>query len=148
MDKEPVYFEVGDTVYHWRWGKGIVEQPPPRKAIMYDLRVKFEDGVIRWFNTIGQSALDDNAMSTLSQTPYDFIKGGFTLKPKVIVPKIEKGTLVYIKFHSYNLWDMRYFSHFDKDGNMYVFNNQLKEAEIKNTSKVTVYSLTNPLEEK
>lgn len=143
MDKEPVYFEVGDTVYHWRWGKGIVETPPARKAIMYDLRVKFEDGIVRWFNKKALNSLDGDSIPTLSQTPYDFVNGGFTLKPKVFIPMLKEGTLVYIKFYNSDMWHIRYFSHFDENGNMFVFNNQQK-SNIK-TSQVNQYSLTNPL---
>ncbi len=131
MNKEPVYFEVGDTVYHWNLGEGEVRAISGQYiSIKFSTRIRtyYKDGTER---RMGKPVI--------SQTPYDFVNGGFTLKPKL--PKIEKGTLVYVRIVSE--WIMRYFSHYAEGGKgIHCFDCQTKSGC---TSLWFIYSLTNPL---
>lgn len=142
IDDTPSQYEVGMTVYDYKYGKGLV------KSIDYGLNgceefpveVDF-GGHSEFYTKNGQYISADDREPTLSLTPYDLVNGGATFptfKPKL--PEIEKGTLVYVK--DSGTWQMRFFSHFDEDEGIHCFVDQKKEGSTKPWRE---YSLTNPL---
>ena len=110
-------FRVGDKVYHWKYGWGIVTK---KCSDDYGIEVKLHD-FTEDFTTDGRVWL--NEAPTLSFTEYDLIKGGFSQerpkrKPKPKLPA--KGTVVYSRVFSDHHWiwvtcfylDYNYLNHF------------------------------------
>jgi len=138
--KNKEIFKVGDTVYHWQYGKGEVVNI--YKNNNYPVRVHF-DGVKDSFTKDGRRLVD--LLPTISFTPYDLVNGGFSQERPL--PDIEVDTLVYVRCMGGD-WRMRYFSHFGEGGKMYCFDWQQKSTETRYESCWEEWSLTNPLEEK
>lgn len=136
--KNKEIFKVGDTVYHWEYGKGVVSIIDD--DVVYPMVVSFEKNEIIFTRN---GALKPGGTPLLSFTPYDFIKGGFSQERPL--PDIEVDTLVYVKNGSE--WIMRYFSHFE-DGYIFCFIGQGKRDDTRYSTPFIEWSLTNPLEEK
>lgn len=137
--KNKEIFKVGDTVYHYEHGKGQV-------IILYKVRyypviVDF-DGFLVSFTKDGAKFVGNPP--TLSFTPYDLVNGGFSQERPL--PDIEVDTLVYVRDSVE--WFMRYFSHFNKDGDACCFHGQQKSTDTELTLTWAEWSLTKPLEEK
>lgn len=127
-------FKVGDTVYHYNYGKGVVSSIGD--DTVSPIVVSFEkekDEVIFTHTTL------------LSFTPYDLVNGGFSQERPL--PDIEVDTLVYVRFAGEE-WRMRHFSHFDEDGVIRCFDCQKKSADSAPTVTWGEWSLTNPLDKK
>lgn len=138
--KNKEIFKVGDTVYHWQYGKGEVESIPERDNYIV---VEFGGGAV--YFTIDGRQLGSH-FPTLSFTPYDIVNGGFSQERPL--PDIEVDTLVYVRGKIIEEWKMRFFSHFNEDGDIYCFDWQQKSTDTKLTTTWPEWSLTNPLEEK
>lgn len=143
---EKTIFKVGDEVYYHNNNSGLIKGKVTNiigswENISHPIVVNFENGRQGNFDEIGR--IYGESIPTLSFAPYDFVNGGFT--QEMPLPKIEVDTLVYVKFHAYDNWCMRFFSHF-KNGKMYVFRDQLKSTETEEEIEVLEWSLTNPLE--
>lgn len=134
-------FKVGDTVYHYEYGKGRVVRL--EKYAHYPVRVDF-DGILKSFTRDGRQTV--HCFPTISFTPYDLVNGGFSQERPL--PKIEVDTLVYVTGVLRKDWVMRYFSHFDENGIIYCFVNQKKSTDTTGAMAWHFWSLTNPLEEK
>ena len=74
-------YQVGDTVYHWRYGKGEV------LVSERNVRVDFEKGINRCFTADGRYDTEEPS-PTLSFTPYDLANGGFSQERPKPEPKI------------------------------------------------------------
>lgn len=120
-------FKVRDTVYHFNYGKGEV-------IAVYEttLTVKFEN--IDMARTFGK----EGGENTLSFEPYDLVNGGFSTVRKL--PRIELGEPLFVKGAT-DIWELRFFSHFGSNGEIYTFANQKPEGS---TVSWLEYSLTNP----
>lgn len=132
-------FKVGDTVYHWKHGKGVVKSID--KEILFPILVDFKSWEIIF---TPNGALEPGGTPLLSFTPYDFINGGFSQERPL--PDIEVDTLVYVK--DGNECVMRYFAHFGSRGEVYCFIHQKKSNETTLKDSYVDWSLTNHLEEK
>lgn len=137
--KNKKIFKIGDTVYHYKYGKGKVIRSDEGES--YPVTVDFYR-VRTYFTRDGRQRID--TPPTLSFTPYDLVNGGFSQEKPL--PDIEVDTLVYV--NDGDGWVMRYFSHFGKDGKIYCFGNQQKSTETGFSMDWSEWSLTNPLEEK
>ena len=137
--KNKEIFKVGDTVYHWQYGKGEVENIYEDNNYVV---VDFDGGAVH-FTKDGRQL--GSHFPTLSFTPYDLVNGGFSQERPL--PDIEVDTLVYVRFAG-GEWRMRYFSHFSGNGCIRCFNDQKKSTDTKFFSIWDEWSLTNPLEEK
>lgn len=132
---EKIYYKIGQTVYHFKFGEGIVQSIDPHE--LYQIDVKFND-YNHSFTLEGAYTLEES--STLSHTPYDLVNGGFTRKELIIHPDIAVDTPVLVR-NSEERWHLRYFSHFDKEDNIFCFNNQFKSVDTKLTSGWDEYKL-------
>lgn len=130
---------VGDSVFDARydWGKVIAVDTGRQYGVTvryirsdgeYDIRYR-HDG------TDGAS----ERLSLLSYTKYTL--QGFTKKRPL--PTIAMNTLVYVLAN--NEWLMRFFSHFDCNGNLYYFQEQVP-GSIEGDGAIKAYrwQLTNP----
>lgn len=133
-------FKVGDTVYQWQYGKGEVSKTYDGGD--FPIVVKFDSGLITTFTVDGRYSTGQQP--PLSFTPYDLVNGGFSQERPL--PDIEVGALVYVR--DGQVWEMRYFSHFDKNGDIRCFHGQRKSTDNAPTLTWSEWSLTNPLEEK
>lgn len=132
-------FKVGDTVYHLLHGAGKVTEVV--SSATYPIIVQFS-GCEDSFTEDGRQSEDHPP--TLSFTPYDFVNGGFSQERPI--PDIEVDTLVYVRDRGE--WNIRYFSHFGKDGYIHCFYGQKKSKDNPLPVRWMEWSLTNPLEEK
>src|SRR5690554_1833175 len=114
--KNKEIFKVGDTVYHWEYGKGVVSIIDD--DVVYPMVVSFEKNEIIFTRN---GALEHGGTPLLSFTPYDLVNGGFSQERPL--PDIEVDTLVYVRDKGIG-WHMRYFSHFDEEGIIQCFENQ------------------------
>ena len=136
--KNKEIFKVGDTVYHYEYGKGMVVRL--EEDAHYPVRVDF-DGVLKSFTKDGRQIVC--CFPTLSFTPYDLVNGGFSQERPL--PDIEVDTLVYVRCAGGD-WRMRYFSRFSEDGYIRCFNDQKKSTDSAPTVTWDEWSLINPLE--
>ena len=133
-------FNVDDTVYHWKFGKGVVINDEDNILSSLPVTVKFDDFDDEFcFTSDGRNSLKEPP--TLSFTPYDFVKGGFSQQRPLKVD-----TLIYVRDSPDEEWYMLFFSHFDESGILYAFDFQRRSTD-KNatTSSWNEYRLTNPL---
>ena len=139
--KDESIFKVGDRVYCGiikRWG--VVEEIN-YEDLIWRIRINFGDFKYIYTNS-GSRAL--GYTPSLSFTEYDFVNGGFSqVRP---LPKIEKDTLVYV--NKSGIWLMRYFAGFTKEGDVEVYDWQMKSHNMMSTTIYREWSLTNPLEQK
>ena len=136
-------FKVGDRVYDGimkLWGT-VKEIDEIYSSTTYPITVLFDNDYYETYTHDGKRFVGQS--SVLSFTEYDLVNGGFSqTRP---LPIIKKDQLIYIKY-DYDLnWRMRFFSHIDKDGNIFCFVNQQKSTETSETFKVNEYSIENPL---
>lgn len=125
-------YRIGDNVYHWQFGKGQVIDITDVK---YPVQVNFE----LWGKCFTLNGCHfEHEEPTLSFTPYDLIKGGFSQeRPK---PEIEKGTPIWVKDSNSVVWSFGQFDMFDEDGKVWVLSiNRI------GTIPYQEYSLENPL---
>src|SRR5690606_11112146 len=108
--KNKEIFKVGDTVYHYDYGKGAVMNIYENNP--YPVIVRF-NGEEESFKKDGRQLW--HHPPTLSFTPYDLVNGGFSQERPL--PEIELDTLVYVRCMGGD-WRMRYFSHFGEGGKM------------------------------
>ena len=100
------------------------------------------DDSIQTYATDGKFRTEDE-FPVLSFTEYDLVNGGFSqVRP---LPKIAVDTPIFVRWSDERVWNIRYFSHFDKKGNAVCFRGQLKSIETTVTITWYEYSLTNPL---
>lgn len=86
-------FKVGDKVYHWKYGWGIIEKFLTSINENFPILVKFNSGR-ESFAIDGKYNLGD-PLPSLSFTEYDLVKGGFSQeRPKLELPKTD--TVVYL----------------------------------------------------
>lgn len=134
-------FKVGDRVYELdlNLGWGVVSYCIGSKR--YPLVVNFDNKRVSAYTSNGCMVQDDHAPS-LSFTEYNRVNGGFSqVRP---LPDIEIDTLVYVREKG-KVWEMRYFSHFGKDGMLFCFEMQKKSTGTADAVYWEEYSLTNPL---
>lgn len=129
-------FKTGDTVYHWKFGKGTIKNTESRRVPNYPIDVDFGFDNTLTFTQSGEYYTDEPP--TLSFNPYDLVNGGFSQERPL--PDIKEGDIVYVK-GSFDTWEMRFFSHFS-NGKLYTFQNQKKSGK---TIDWDEYSITNPL---
>ena len=128
-------FKVGDTVYVGT-DKGKITEI--HNEGVFPITILFCDGTVHHFTKYGRYRM--NQPIVLKHFPYE-------LEYKQIIPIIEKDTLVYVKIGSTDFWDMRYYSHHNRqEDKHYVFQVQLKSNDTDATIQVEEISLTNPLE--
>ena len=136
ITKEEIY-KVGDRVYDYKYGWGEVVSLSTR---IHPICVQFVKNSITYTNKGFFTKLDK--YPTLSFTEYDFINGGFSqVRPQ---PEIAVDTPIFVRSER-GIWYLRYFSHFNTDGQAVSFSRQLKSTETNDTSSWYEYSLTNPL---
>ena len=131
-------YKVGDRVYDYQFGWGEVVGLNTRN---YPICVQFVNNSYAYTN---EGFLNkSNKYPTLSFTEYDFINGGFSqVRP---FPGLAVDTPIFVRRKEGGNWYLRYFSHFNTDGQAVSFEGQLKSTETKDTSTWSEYSLTNPL---
>jgi hypothetical protein len=105
---EQTIFKVGDEVYDYDFGKGIIEEIS--EGGVYAILVQFK-GIKERFLSDGRFTRG-NKNPRLSFTPYDLVNGGFSQKRQVVLPK--RGQLVWVKLN--NGWECVYYSHTNDDG--------------------------------
>lgn len=126
-------YQVGDVVYHWKHGQGTIVEIKGEHS--FPIKVQFKEGFSTFTLDGAESHID--GMPTLSFTPYDFIKGGFSNQRP-----IRQGTVIYIK--DFKGWRVRIFSHFDYTGKLYYFENgRFEGCTLPCESQ---WSLKNPME--
>lgn len=133
-------FKINDRVYD-----GILQLWGTITAInissSYPITVDFGNAMTETYTIDGRRWM--YALPTLSFTFYDLVNSGFSqVRPQ---PEIKKDQLVYVRPEGYDVWEMRHFSHFDKDGKLHFFCGQQKSTETKRTYKAFEYSFKNPL---
>ena len=129
-------FKTGDRVFAIQFGWGLVT-----KTLLtsnYPLTVLFDSGYEDDFTLEGTLFIMD-INPTLSFTEYT-LEGFSQERPN---PYIAVDTLLWVRDE--DVWNLRYFSHFDKNGCATCFNVQKKSTETKDTQVWPEYSLTNPL---
>jgi hypothetical protein len=85
---------------------------------------------------------DSDVTPRLSFTPYEIEFKGFSQERPL--PNIEVDTVVYVRNGKTDLWDMRYFSHFEND-EMVTFINQENSTVTGKLHNWKYWSLENPL---
>jgi hypothetical protein len=117
-------FKVGDTLYHWKYGKMTV------------LYVASQIKHVRC--GVNSQEINFPCYDELSFTPYDLVSGGFSqVRP---TPNIEKGQLIWVKDSSDHLyWQLLPFEHFV---------NSFSTAVVAGGSYWDLYSITNPYDPK
>ena len=142
ITKEDIY-RIGDRVCDCfnKYGWGIVYNIDLYTTSTHPNSVKFDDS-IQTYTRDGRYTLTDE-LSVLSFTEYDLVNGGFSqVRPQ---PEIAVDTPIFVRRREGSNWYLRYFSHFNTDGQAVSFKGQLKSTETKYTSTWDEYSLTNPL---
>ena len=135
-------FKIGDKVYHFQYGWGVINAIRDNTSITYPIIVDFLYLKNVSFTLDGRFKFID-IYPSLSFTEYDFINGGFSQVR--LLPDIKKDQLIYVKSCEDGEWTMRYFSHFDKKGRIICFNAQKKSTEGYNIIAYPFYSIENPL---
>lgn len=141
ITNEEIY-KVGDRVYDYinMYGWGSVSKIV--NSVFHPLVVKFDTGSKVSYTGNGQM-FGSQKFPTLSFTEYDLVNGGFSqVRPQ---PEIAVDTPIFVRWSEEQLWNIRYFSHFDKKGNAVCFRGQLKSIETTVTNTWYEYSLENPL---
>ena len=132
-------YKVGDRVYDYKYGWGEVVSLSSTTD-NYPICVQFVDDSKTYTNE--GFFTNSNKCPTLSFTEYEFINGGFSqVRPQ---PEIAVDTPIFVR-NIHDEWRLRYFSHFNTDGQAVTFRIQFKSTEIKDTSTWDEYSLENPL---
>lgn len=87
VEKQQTIYKIGDVVFHWKYGKGVVE------SLVYDnyQEIRFK-GYRITFSKDGRLA--NESTPTLSFTPYNFIDGGFSQERPIELPDIGEQILV------------------------------------------------------
>ena len=98
---EQSIFKVGDEVYDYDFGKGVVEEIS--EGGVYAILVQFK-GIKERFLSDGRFT-KGNKNPRLSFTPYDLINGGFSQQRPIKLPK--RGQLVWVE--SCNSWKAKYY---------------------------------------
>jgi hypothetical protein len=78
-------FQIGDVVYHWKYGKGEVDNVNYNDV--YPVSVRF-DGKIDELSFTKDGRYDTNEEPSLSFTPYNFKDGGFCQERPKPEPKV------------------------------------------------------------
>jgi len=143
---EKTVFQINDNVYfilNQKIKNGKIIDIKQSKSV-YPILVETKDDGYFSFTNDGK-LLEGDKKPNLSFTPYEIKYEGFSQERPL--PDIKENTLIYVKLFNGGPWEMRYFSHFDKKGNCYVFLNQMKRLSnsLYDTISVSEYSLTNPL---
>lgn len=128
-------FKPGDTVYHWYYGEGGITIITPSDDYPVCVRFEKKHGDVR-FTMDGREFMQDPP--TLSLTPYDFVKGGFSQNRP-----LEKNDPIFVRIIG-QPWHLRFFSHFDGD-KVVTFERQLKSAQTNLLEYWPEYSVDNPL---
>ena len=106
-------------------------------TLTYPISVKFDDIIQIYTYTIDGRHDVMAEIPVLSFTEYEIVKNGFSqIRPQ---PEIAVDTLIFVRWSEEHLWNIRYFSHFDKKGNAVSFDCQLKSTETKNTTTWRIY---------
>ncbi len=117
-------FKVGDTVYHWKYGKMTV------------LYIASQIKHIRC--AVNSQQINFACYDELSFTPYDLVNGGFSqVRP---TPDIEKGQLIWVKDSSDQHWQLLPFEFF--------FTEKFVSTIIAGEIYWNLYSITNPYDPK
>ena len=135
-------FKINDRVYDGTiglWGTIIKINYDPIDN--YPIDVDFGDNILETYTLDGRKYVDN--MPVLSFTEYDLVNGGLSqVRPR---HEIKKDQLVYVRIRGEREWDMRYFSHFDKNGELWFFGGQYKSDKTTIVRRADEYSLENPL---
>ncbi|MEK6879842.1 MAG: hypothetical protein AABY22_09560 [Nanoarchaeota archaeon] len=133
-------FKLNDRVFDFRYGWGTISCIFDNNLTNYILKVTFDNVNYMTYTWDGRNT--PHSPQYLSLTPYDLVSGGFSQRKSQ--PVIEKDTLIYVRELGEE-WTMRFFSHFDKEGNLFCYNNQNTSKSETMTSSWKTWSLENPL---
>ncbi len=136
-------YKVGDRVCDcfFNHGWGIVYNIDLDTTSTYPINVQFDDSTQSYTRDGRYTVIDE--IPVLSFTEYEIVKIGFSqVRPQ---PEIAVDTPIFVRRKEGGNWYLRYFSHFNTDGQAVSFEGQLKSTETKDTSTWSEYSLTNPL---
>lgn len=121
---EKTVYQVGDTVYHYKYGNGTVIEI--QKDCVFPVKVKFQNGAA-FFNHDGKEDLWNNLL-VLSFTPYNFVTGGFSQERPL--PNIKKGDPIFVK-NKNGIWKVRVFCNFTREGNVVYFEDGYCSDDVK-----------------
>lgn len=127
-------FREKDEVYHFVEGHGKIVEVSDDVDDNHPIGVLFDNdkmGGVKYFTRLGQKFAHEPA--TLSFTPYNMEKGG--LSHKRPPTKIPRNTLVFVRNEPSEMWQARFFSHFNADNRPVCFNDQKKD----NDGKATIW---------
>ena len=79
-------YQVGDTVYHFAFGVGIISSIEDTRERKEPMMVEFQKDKISF--TIDGKYYPDDANPSLSFTPYDLVNGGFSQERPKPIPKV------------------------------------------------------------
>ena len=117
-------FKKGDTVYHWKYGEGKITDIYSEDAgTSHPITSCFGSDNYQTFMLDGRFINDEQP--TLSFTPYDLVKRGFSqARPN---PELKEGQMVWVKngYWDYGIFsdirEGRYGIQHRKDGGVYYF---------------------------